>query len=138
MSESFDDHERQFREYLRDGMTAVKTGQLKLAQSLLNRAIYLNGSDAQPYVWLAATTEDPKEQLEYLEKAVALDPTNVAARRGLAMLKGKIDPAKLVPEGLERDLPQSQAPVRGEKPVVPVSALRRADELLHLEPAAEL
>jgi hypothetical protein len=59
MSELFDDHERQFREYLRDGITAVKIGQLKLAQSLLNRAIYLNGSDAQPYVWLAATTWQP-------------------------------------------------------------------------------
>ena len=110
----FDDRENQFREYLRDGITAVKTGQLKLAFSLLNRAIYLNGSDAQPYVWLSATTEDPQEQLEYLEKAVALDPTNMAARRGLALLKGKIDPAKLVPEGLERDVTLAPEPVEAQ------------------------
>ncbi len=110
----FDDRERQFREYLRDGMTAVKTGQLKLAQSLLNRAIYLNGSDAQPYLWLAATTEDPKEQMEYLEKAVSLDPANVSARRGLAMLKGKIDPTKLVREGVERDVATLQGPVEAQ------------------------
>jgi DNA-directed RNA polymerase subunit RPC12/RpoP len=108
MSELYDDRDRQFREYLHDGITAVKTGELRLAQSLLNRAIYLNGSEAEPYVWLSATTQDPKEQLEYLEKAVALDPTNVAARRGLAVLKGKIDPAKLVPEGEERDVVQTQ------------------------------
>lgn len=108
------DRERQFREYLRDGITAVKTGQLKLAQSLLNRALYLNGAEAQPYVWLSATTEDPKEQIDYLEKAVSLDPANVAARRGLAVLKGKIDPSKLVPAGVERDLPQTREPVEAE------------------------
>ena len=114
MSNLLDDRERQFREYLRDGMTAVKTGQLKLAQSLLNRAIYLNGSDAQPYLWLAATTEDLKEQLDYLEKAVSLDPANASARRGLALLKGKIDPAKLVPEGLERDIPRAPGQVEAQ------------------------
>jgi len=114
MSELYDDSESQFREYLRDGITAVKAGQLKLAESLLNRAIYLNGSDAQPYVWLAATTENPQEQMEYLEKAVALDPTHVAARRGLATLKGKIDSTKLVPEGQERDLPQNLEPVEAK------------------------
>jgi len=110
----FDDREEQYREYLHDGITAVKTGQLKLAQSLLNRAIYLNGSDAEPYVWLSATTEDPQEQMDYLEQAVALDPTNVAARRGLAVLKGKIDPAKLVPEGEERAVAQAQEPVEAQ------------------------
>jgi DNA-directed RNA polymerase subunit RPC12/RpoP len=34
--------------------------------------------------------------MEYLEKAVAIEPSNVTARRGLAVLKGKIDPKKLV------------------------------------------
>jgi DNA-directed RNA polymerase subunit RPC12/RpoP len=114
MSDMLDDHERLSREYLRDGISAVKTGELKLAQSLLNRAILMNGSDAQAYLWLAATTEDPKEQLEYLERAVSLDPANTAARRGLALLKGKIDPTKLVPEGVERDIATAQGPVEAQ------------------------
>ncbi len=114
MSDRFNDRQRQSREYLRDGITAVKTGQHKLAQSLLNRAIYLNGLDAQPYLWLAATTEDPKEQLDYLEKAVSLDPANASARRGLALLKGKIDQTRLVPEGMERDILQSPGPVEAQ------------------------
>lgn len=99
MSSLYTDRERQFEEYLRDGITAVKSGQRKLALSLLNRAIYLNNGDARPYVWLSATTDDPKEQLEYLERAVALDPSNAAARRGLALLTGKIDPSRLMAEG---------------------------------------
>ena len=109
-----DNRGRQSREYLRDGITAVKSGDLKLAQSLLNRAIYLDGLNAEPYIWLSATTTDQKEQLDYLEKAAALDPTNVAARRGLAQLKGKIDATRLVPEGLERDLAPVQSAVAAQ------------------------
>jgi tetratricopeptide (TPR) repeat protein len=80
MSSPFTDRERQFEEYLRDGITAAKSGQHKLAESLLNRAIYLNNNDARPYIWLSSITNNPKEQIEYLERAVAIDPTNAAAR----------------------------------------------------------
>jgi DNA-directed RNA polymerase subunit RPC12/RpoP len=103
MSSPYTDIERQFEEYLRDGISAAKSGQRKLAQSLLNRAIYLKQSDARPYIWLSATTDDPKEQIEYLERAVAIDPTNAAARRGLALLTGKIDRSRLLAEGQELD-----------------------------------
>lgn len=90
-------------DYLRDGITAAKDGHRSLAQSLLNRAIYINGNDARPYIWLSSTTDDPAEQIEYLEKAVSVEPANVAARRGLALLKGKIDTTRLIPaEALER------------------------------------
>ena len=82
MSEFEDDRQRQFNEYLRDGITAAKNGQRKLAQSLLNRAIYLDNADSRPYLWLSATTDDPQEQMGYLERAVALDPANASARRG--------------------------------------------------------
>lgn len=93
--------DRQFEELLRDGITAAKGGQRKLAQSLLNRATMVNPGDGRPYVWLSATTDDPKEQIDYLEKAVALDPSNVAARRGLAILTGKIDGFRLMKEGAD-------------------------------------
>ena len=97
------ERERQFMDYLRDGITAAKDGHRSLAQSLLYRAIYINGDDARPYIWLSSTTDDPLEQIEYLEKAVAAEPANVAARRGLALLKGKIDPTRLMQaEALER------------------------------------
>ena len=91
-------NERQFEELLRDGVTAVKCGQISLAESLLNRASILNPMEARPYVWLSATTEDPEEQREFLEQAVACDPSNAAARRGLALLSGKFDRQRLIPE----------------------------------------
>jgi ribosomal protein L37AE/L43A len=92
------DLDRQFEEILHDGITAAKSGQVRLAQSLLNRASILKPMDALPYLWLSATTDDPKEQREYLEQAVARDPTNAAARRGLAVLIGKLDKDHLMPE----------------------------------------
>lgn len=91
--------QRQFEEVLRDGVSAAKSGQRSLAQRLLTRATLLNSADARPYLWLSATTDDLKEQREYLEQAVACDPNNVSARRGLAILTGKIDATRLMAEG---------------------------------------
>jgi hypothetical protein len=99
MISRFSPSERQFEEYLRDAITAVKTGNRGLAVNLLNRALILNKHDARPYIWLSATTKDPQEQLDYLEQAVAADPTNATARRGLATLSGKIDKNRLAHHG---------------------------------------
>lgn len=101
MSSFYSERDRQFEEYLRDGITAAKAGQRKLAELLLNRALYIRSNDARPYIWLSSTTDDPHEQIEYLEKAVAIEPGNAAARRGLAQLKGKLDPERMRPIGVE-------------------------------------
>ncbi len=98
-----DDRQRQFEEYLRDGITAVKSGQTRLAESLFNRAVYINASDSRPFLWLSQTTKDPQKQIDLLEKAVGIDPTNISARRGLALLRGRIDESRLIQENRERD-----------------------------------
>jgi DNA-directed RNA polymerase subunit RPC12/RpoP len=95
--------DQEFERLLHDGITAAKSDQRSLAQSLLRQAIILNNQDARPYVWLSATTDDLVEQREYLEHAVAVDPTNAAARRSLAILTGKIDPQYMVSEGSPPD-----------------------------------
>ena len=91
--------ERDFNVLLRDGITAVKTGSPRLARSLLNQATLLNPVDARPWLWLTETTDDPAEKQAYLEKAVSANPGNVAARRGLAMLTGKLDSASTLSPG---------------------------------------
>lgn len=87
-----------------------------MAQTLLNRALLLNSADARPYLWLSTTTDDPEEQREYLEKAVAADPTNAAARRGLAMLTGKIHPSRLLEHDAapEIELPEGELEAQGQ------------------------
>ena len=91
--------EQRYEELIRDGISAAKTGQHGVAFRLLNRAIRINPRDARPYIWLSATTDDPNEQQDYLEKAVVIDPGNTAARRGLAVLKGMIDRGRILAEG---------------------------------------
>jgi DNA-directed RNA polymerase subunit RPC12/RpoP len=107
MNDSFD---KSYEDVLRDGITAAKNEQRRLAQSLLRQAIMLNGADARPYVWLSATTDDPAEKREYLEMAVSIDPNNTAARRGLALLAGKIDAQRLQPDHSEASLPTASVP----------------------------
>ncbi len=98
------DSQREFETLLRDGISAVKNGQHRLAQSVLRRAVLLNQGDARPYIWLSAATQDPAEQRDYLEQAVIVDPGNATARRGLAILAGKLNAADLlaVGEGIDR------------------------------------
>jgi DNA-directed RNA polymerase subunit RPC12/RpoP len=99
-----------FEQLLRDGIAAVKAGNRTLGRSLLFQATKIQLSDARPWLWLSATTDDPDEQRNYLEYAVAADPGNAAARRGLVLLSGKVDKARLVPEG------EAVAPRRPEGP----------------------
>jgi len=115
MSESdYSTREREFEEYLRDGISAAKSGERSLARTLLTRAMVMNSADARTYLWLSTTTEDPKELREYLEQAVARDPNNVAARRELAILTGKIDKASLIPEGIELKTDSPAGPVAAQ------------------------
>jgi ribosomal protein L37E len=106
-----------FEQLLHDGILAVKTEQRALAQRLLQQAIQMNGADARPYLWLSETTDDPGEQRDYLEQAVVRDPNEVAARRKLALLLGKLDPAQVLPEG---------AQVAPRRPVEPEEARSEA------------
>jgi len=78
-----------YQSLLREGIYAARNGSKNLAWSLLTQAAKMNPLDATPYLWLTETTDDPAEKAEYLEQALAADPRNFAARRGLAQLTGK-------------------------------------------------
>ena len=90
--------DRNYEALVRDGITAAKNGNRRLAWSLLNQAVQLNSLDARPWLWLTETTDDLKEKIEYLEHAVAADPNNASTRRALTVLKAKLGtPAKEIP-----------------------------------------
>jgi len=90
--------EHYFEEALHDGINAIRAGNRKLGRTLLERAANIHSADTRVWMWMAATTDDPAEQRKFLERAVAADPGNEAARRGLVMLSGKLDRAHLVKE----------------------------------------
>lgn len=76
-------HYERFRD---EGIAAARRGNHDEARFKLRRAAEWNPADPQIWVWLSATTDDPAEQRNYLEYALAADPTNAIARRGLEML----------------------------------------------------
>jgi len=105
---SDEDH---YRQVLSAGIGAVKAGDLEQARTLLQKAAEIKPTDPQPWLWLSATTDKPEEQRDYLEYALAADPNNGAARRGLAILSGKLDTSRLLAEGQEVVPRQPQAPL---------------------------
>src|SRR4030065_57901 len=90
---------REFDQLIQDGIIAVKNGNLTLAKKLLNQAALINSSDARIWIWLSATTDDMQERRDYLERAVALDPSNAAAKRGLCIITEKLEKKRLIPDG---------------------------------------
>ena len=84
-NDSGQDYER----ILQEGIRAAQDGSKNRAWSLLKQASQMRPFEAQPWLWLTETTEDPAEKEEYLERALALDPRNIAARRGLEKLRGE-------------------------------------------------
>ena len=91
--------ELQYEQLVQAGIAALKGGERQQARSLLFKAAEMKPTDPGPWLWLSATTDEPAEQRDFLEHAVAADPGNAAARRGLVMLSGKLDPAEVLDEG---------------------------------------
>ncbi len=100
---SFDrlgDHRRQqAQDLFRLGRTCVKTGDTARGRELLLKAVEYDRDLSDAWLWLSATTADPAEQKKCLEWAVAADPANAPARRGLALLTGRLKPQDVLPEG---------------------------------------
>lgn len=84
-----------FNELLLEGIAATKDHNYTRAEYYLSKAAEASPQDARPWLWLTETTEDLDKKIDYMESAVAADPSHSAARRGLAILKGKINPEEL-------------------------------------------
>ena len=101
----------------RHGRDAVINGELERGRQLLTQAVEYDRNHSQAWLWLSATTEDLAEQRQYLEWAVAADPANTAAKRGLGIVLGKIRPEDLLPSGhsLTARLPQGPQQAKAEQ-----------------------
>ncbi len=70
----------------KEAVQAVRAGQRRRARDLLTRLLKTDGDNVDYWVWLSAAVETEKEQIYCLQKALALDPNSIHARRGLVML----------------------------------------------------
>jgi DNA-directed RNA polymerase subunit RPC12/RpoP len=90
-----------FEQLVQDGILAVKNGNRTLAIKLFEQAALINDTDVRIWIWMSATTDDLEERRQYLEHAVALDPSNTTAKRGLLIVTGKLDQARLNQESTQ-------------------------------------
>jgi hypothetical protein len=101
---------QEYEQLIQDGIIAVKNGNLSLAKKLLDQAALINSADPRIWIWLSATTDDLSERRSYLEHAVAIDPSNATAKRGLMLTTEKLDKARLMPEGASYVPQEAPAP----------------------------
>jgi ribosomal protein S27AE len=87
------------RDLLTRGIAAAKAEERDEARFYLEWALRTDAGreqKAQAWLWLSEIATAPEEKRNCLEQALALDPSNGVARRGLAILDGRLDPAEIV------------------------------------------
>ncbi|MBE0684559.1 MAG: hypothetical protein IH585_01025 [Anaerolineaceae bacterium] len=87
------------RDLLVHGIASAKVGEKQLAYRYLERYLYQNPPvkeqiDAMYYLSMVSPSET--EQRDWIEKILAMDPTEGRARRQLAILNGELQPEKIV------------------------------------------
>ena len=68
---------------LRSGIAAAKAGRREEACDLLQRAVEKDERNPNAWLWLSSVVDDAANRQVCLQHALALDPENEAARRGL-------------------------------------------------------
>ena len=71
---------------LAQGIDALKAGDKARARDLLTRAIQHNPRDERAWLWMSGAVETDWDRRRCLERVLAINPQNAAARRGLASL----------------------------------------------------
>jgi predicted RNA-binding Zn-ribbon protein involved in translation (DUF1610 family) len=84
---------------LKEGILCFKARQFDSARRYFERALDMADdyeTRAGAYFYLSELTDDPAQKRKYLEETLAIDMSNAAARRSLAILDGKLKPEEIV------------------------------------------
>ena len=84
---------------LREGILHFKSKEYALARRYFERA--LDAADdlqtrAQANYYLSLVTDDPRKKRQFLKKRLRIDMGHAEARRSLAILDGKLNPAEII------------------------------------------
>ena len=75
---------------LNEAILAARSGDKVRARDLLTRLLKIDKTVPEHWLWMSAVVESRREQIYCLQNLLKVDPGNVVARRGLAMM-GEID-----------------------------------------------
>lgn len=81
-----DTHMESNDEILKQALIALKTGQRAEARKLLIQVVKQDKHNEKAWLWLSAAVDTDKERRICLEKVLAINPSNEAAKRGIASL----------------------------------------------------
>ena len=79
-----------YAECMAAGIQAAETGQRSLARRLFRRAAEMDPNQKDAWLWLGGLARDPKETIEYLQKALAIDSHDEAAQEGMRWATEKL------------------------------------------------
>lgn len=91
---------------LAQGIAAAQAGDKSTARRLLTRAVRQDPDSEAAWLWLGGVLETPQGRSFCLRKALALNPGNEAARRGIVALEKAPRPSTLVAQPMAVPLPQ--------------------------------
>ena len=69
-----------------NGVTALHSGDKPGARTLLNEAVQLDPTSEEAWRWLSGAVDTNADRLHCLERVLAINPDNAAAKHGLKML----------------------------------------------------
>jgi len=72
--------------HLRDGIAAARAKRVDVARTLLQQAVDATPDNALAWFWLAVVAPSAEAAISHLRRAMAIDPSHVAARESLAKL----------------------------------------------------
>jgi len=107
---------------LRAGIAAAKSGQRERARDLLTRVVEQDERNILAWLWLSGVVDSLKDREICLENALALDPDNAHARKGLAWVREQAAKSESPP-------PESPVMTRTRAPISPAAAILRRDRI---------
>jgi predicted RNA-binding Zn-ribbon protein involved in translation (DUF1610 family) len=111
------------RDLLAHGIAAAKDGANDEARRYLEWALRLDPTYEQcikARLWLSRISEDIAEKRTYLEDVLLSDPVHPEARRELAILDGRLDPAEIIdPDNVSNAAPDVPSPTHARRFICP-------------------
>ena len=126
--------------WLQGGVAAAKAGRRQEAQALLGRYVEQQPDNPAAWIWLSSVVEDLAERQRYLENALAIDPQNQAAQRGLELIRAQRPDLTSLSEPPPASEAAAESPLvaRARMPISPAAAILREQFMAQLPPEEEV